>query len=260
MKRDFIIAFVVFFLGTATILQATAIQCERLEEFGAVYDVSRVADDLVSGSWDVRVSGAYGTMYFREDGSADHINTYLDGKQIATCAWSVTIERGEVIANLTYPDGKSEKFALTPTCDGYAVRNIYGKNGTMWKITEQDERMLEQSRLQITGHWESAGSSKRDRQSAMVWEFDRNGKFRMAMAPDYTHSIMEGIWDLTPDGNNVMLFFTATGAPEAVYAREILKIHGLDFEDLVLAGDTFERLISKTSSASAMHFEKIPGI
>ena len=167
----------------------------------------------------------------------------------------------QAVVGVLFPDGREREFQLVPTCDGFAVVDSKGKIGTLNKLTSRNEETLLRAKQQLVGEWSSITlKRKKNRARTMIWSFNEDGKFALAISPDFTHTILAGIWDLTPDGEHVLLFFTAYDKPETVYAREVLDIRGLDYEDLVIQGDTFVKFLDYKPKDTTLYFQKRAGI
>ena len=242
-----------------SVIELHATRCDRLEWFDLSFSESTVKDDLTSGTWEVSVGHTFGKMYFFEDGRADLVNAYYDGDEVETFTWRVEMKSHAALLVVGFPDGKTRNFRLVPTCDGFAVTTDTGVRGGIEKIIEGSSARLDHLRMKLKGEWTSVARNKRDRSRIIKWQFHENGEFRFAVSPDFTHSVLKGIWDITPDGEHVMLFFTLHENPETVYATELLDVRGLDFEDMILTGDTFSQFVDYRKKDMRVFFQKDNG-
>ena len=231
-------------------------KCERLEMYDLDIVCSNIEADLVSGIWKTDLMGLENTMYFQEDGLVEIIGTHFSGEEISIEAWNVQMMDSHTVLTLTSELGVIRSIKLYPTCDGFAVHAADGSNGIMTKNERNNRALIERARNQMEGVWEVMTERMLERSSSLIWEFKSDGMFALNIGPDLYHNGYQGVWDITADGQHVILYFTRAQSPNEVYAEEIIKIHDVDYEDLVLSGETLALLASHQDELGKVYFEK----
>lgn len=241
-----------FAFATGTLAE----KCDRLVsyDFGIVKE--SVEADLINGTWTTDLMGNPSSMYFHADGS---VETFRKGKkkdfvQIAT--WDVRMVAGEVILNLTARDGAVRTLRINPTCEGFAAMDAFGAATDLYKVEDYNPYVHHQIKRQITGDWSTTAQSDLNAARTIQWHFAADGTFELAVGPDLYHSAHQGVWDVAPTGDYIILYFTRRENPESVYATELLKLRSVDYEDLVLDASFMPRMLAEFANGKTLHFEK----
>lgn len=231
-------------------------KCERLEMFDLIITRDNIETDLVSGSWEFNLNGVETSMYFQGDGLVEIISTVRTEDEISIEAWQVQMKDSHSILTLTSEEGAMRSIKLYPTCDGFATRSMDGSAGVMTKKEKVNRMLIERARSQMVGVWQIIAEKMPQRNITPIWEFRDNGTFSLNIGQDYYHSGYQGVWDITADNEHVMLYFTYSESPEEVYTIEMLKIQNVDYEDLVLSGETIAKLTGHNDGLDKVYFEK----
>ena len=196
-------------------------------------------------------------MYFKEDGLVEIMASDFQGDEYVTNRWIALADCSSMQLLLSSHDSPLRTLRIEATCDGFAFVDNVGEEGVMVKRHVNIKRLVGRMREQIAGTWESIGTSSKKHEIDLSWTFAENGTFTINTGPDSFHASYEGVWDIAPDGTNIVLFFGNTNNPEDVYARHLLKVHALDFEDMIMSGEPISNLLGiEKKKPVRMFFEK----
>ncbi len=243
-------------MSIAFISGAIGEKCERLEMYDLNISYTNIEADLVTGIWKVSLMGVESTLYFQEDGMVEIITADCTGEKITFEVWNVQMKDSHAVLTLTSETGVVRSMKLYPTCDGFALRASDGSTGIMTKNERKNRVHIDRARKQMEGVWEIIAASIPEQNSGLIWDFKHDGTFTLNIGPDLYHNGYQGIWDIAPDGEHVLLFFTRAEGPEEVYAKELVKIHNVDYEDLVLSGEALAKLTGRHDGLTKVYFEK----
>ena len=232
-------------------------KCERLEMYDLIISCANIESDLVSGSWRFDHMGLVSSLYFAEDGLVEIITTHNSEDKISIETWQVQIKDSHSILTIISEAGVMRSIKLFPTCEGFATRSLDGSTGMMIKNQKINRALVERARRQMVGVWENVAEKKSQHNIRPVWEFKNDGTFTLNPGLDSYHSGYQGVWDITADSEHVMLYFTYSESPEEVYTLEMIKIQNIDYEDLVLSGETIAKLTGYRDGMTSVYFEKI---
>lgn len=231
-------------------------KCERLEMYDLIISGANIESDLLTGSWSSSIMGFEGSMYFQENGLVEIISTVESEDEISIETWQVQMMDSHSILTLTSQAGVVRSIKLYPTCDGFATHAVDGSTGLMTKNKKVNRALIDRARRQMVGVWEIITEKLPQRNINSIWEFKNDGTFTLNVGQDYYHSGYQGIWDITADSEHVILYFTRSESPEEVYTIEMIKIQNVDYEDLVLSGDTIAKLTGHGDGLDKVYFEK----
>jgi hypothetical protein len=231
-------------------------KCERLEMYDLYLTSTSIEADLVSGIWKTNLTGPESIMFFQEDGLVEIISTFSSGDKISIESWHVQMMDSHSVLTLTSELGVIRSIRIYPTCDGFAIRAKDGASGIMTKNERKSRALIERARIQMEGVWDIISERMPERKSSLKWEFKHDGTFALHVGPDLFHDGFQGIWDITPDGEHVVLYFARAENPQEVYAKELIRIHDVDYEDLVLSGETLAKLTGRQDGLTKVYFEK----
>jgi len=257
MKRLTQIALTSLTLTLVCATMSMANVCDRLQVYSDHVTTQQLTADLLTGAWITELDGKESALYFREDGLVEVMSSSLPGQEYEIDRWMVVADCGKMQLMMSGPDKPMRVYRIEPTCDGFAFIDDKGIEGFMVKRHSNIKRLVHRMRDQIAGTWMSNGTSSRKHDIDLSWTFAENGTFAINTGPDKHHTSYEGVWDISPDGTNVVLFFGNSENPEDVYARHLLKVHALDFEDMVMSGEPISNLIGIDDKKKVrMFFEK----
>lgn len=230
-------------------------KCERLITYSGKYIADSIADDLESSLWSSDLLGDKATLFFFEQGVAESIQVSGDEPHIKVMSWNVHMCDGQAILTLSAPDGSSRSFLIDPTCDGFAVRDAFGRRPHYLNQEAYGSGQQTLTRNQIIGTWRTEDSNAR-KMREMSWNFDKDGTFSIAVAPDMYHAVHQGVWDISNDGQYLILYFMHADNPESVYTAELIAIKSVDFEDMIIDGSTLPAIIGDTQKDRLLSFVK----
>lgn len=257
MKHLAKVALTSLILSAVCVSAATAGTCARLQNYADRVFEHEIVADLTSGAWMTSIDDKDCVLFFNEDGIVEVMTSDLLGDTYEVDTWMVISDCYSMKLMMSGPDEPMQTYTLEATCDGFAVVDESGEEGYMVKRHANLKRLVNRMREQITGTWESSGTSSRRHKVDLSWTFAENGTFAINTGPDRHHASYEGVWDITPDGTNIVLFFGNSENPEEIYARHLLKIHALDFEDMIMSGEPISNLLDVNEKKSVrMFFEK----
>jgi len=231
-------------------------ECERLSYYDTGDLRMSFQRDLVSHVWTSNVLGAAATLYFQEDGSL--IVVPESTSRIESYLWDVAIQDGQAMLQIIQPDGKLI-FGTAPTCSGLCISQA-GKCVMMFAGEAEDlsvehELFLE---TQLSGTWKytSGRVNKRSMPLEFTLTLNADGTFTMASGPDSYHSLREGVWQVTPDGEYLILFTSMDGNSGPYYAAEYIPIRSVDFEDLVIGSGQIPKFLDQNNRKHALFLSK----
>ena len=163
---------------------------------------------------------------------------------------------GVLYLDLLFPEDDMRRYTLSPTCDGFAARNAAGKSFLMTKHQRKSAVELQGAKERILGSWRNDGQTASVADGDLQWRFDNDGTFEMTADPDDYHGGYIGKWKISQDGERLVLHFVHPESPEEIFATRIVKLHLLDFEDLVVSGGLLTRFTGSNDDDFRMHFEK----
>lgn len=232
-------------------------KCDRLIFYDRGIVKESIEADLTDGTWTTDLLGNPGSMYFHADGSVETFRKDKNKKTVVQIdTWEIQVYDGQTILKLTAPDGTTRALRINPTCDGFAAIDGFGGATDLYKQGNYNALLHQQTKRQLIGNWSAVAQSDLNIHRAIQWHFNEDGTFEFAVAPDLYHSAHHGIWDLSPNGEYIMLYFTNRDDPEAVFVTELLRVRSVDFEDLVLDAKLLPRPLAEFTSNKAVHFEK----
>jgi len=235
---------------------AASTECDRL----AFYDTGDLRlsfeRDLISHAWKSQMLGSAATLYFQEDGSL--IVVPEETSRVLSYLWDIGIQDGQALLQIVQPDGKLV-FGAAPTCSGLCVSQ--GGKCVMMFTSEGSELSIEHQnflRSQLIGTWTYAPhlSNKRKISSEFTLTLGGEGAFTIASGPDSYHSAQEGVWQLTPDGEYLILFTRMEGNAGIYFAAEYIAIRSVDFEDLVIDSAQMPRLLDQSKKKQPLFLSK----
>ena len=235
---------------------ATANTCDRLMDYEYGFVKSSIESDLVDGLWSANFASEPGTMFFYEDGLVEVVNHKSSELPYGLFYWDVQLSDKQPVLNISGLDGTIHKLRLYPTCDGFVVMDRCGSTSQLIKLQEEPTLQYNQTKRQLSGTWSIITPGDYDIGREIVWTFNDDGTFTLAVAPDLYHASHRGVWDVTPSGEHIILYFAHQKSPETVYAAELLKVKSVDFEDLLLDGSTMPRMLDEFEANRTLHFEK----
>lgn len=246
---------IVFALFLAVSVSAEP-KCERLEFYDLGNLQASFEQDLTSNVWRSGILGTQSTLYFGPDGMILAIPD--DGSRAENYTWSVIVEDDKALLHVYSHEG-AQKYSLAPTCSGLSV-NGRGKAMTMEvgnkkQISDATMRFME-SRL--AGTWEylpeKGAGPKNARSFTLI--LNEDGTFKLAQWPDTYHSQKDGIWQLSPDGEYLILFTRMYLNGKERYVAESIQLFSLDFEDLVINGQKLPGSISENTNKQPLYLSK----
>ena len=246
----------VFALSLMLASVALAEKCDRLIRYELPVTNVMLENDLTTGTWLTEIDGVESALYFNEDGLVDIISREYDADAYSHQKWQITSDCGHLTLSLYNAEAGQKTYNVLPTCDGFMLTDRSGNEIPMVKRMDNTRSVVEQMRTQMQGVWESTGPRSRKKNPDMRWKFAENGTFALKIGPDQHHSSYEGVWDVAPDARGIILRFASVSSPEQVYATKVLRVHSLDFEDLVLSGEPMARLSGHDAHDAKYFFEK----
>lgn len=230
--KPLILSTIVFFVLSIAVSSSAVAECTRQTEYPLKYITDSIKKDLISAAWTTDVLGVEADVFFHADGLAESIHTSGRTAEVQFLQWDVTMVDGGAILAISAPDGTSKSLLISPTCEGFVASDAFGVKTHILMYARETSARLEMTRSQMAGVWKSIRKSTGTRD--VQWGLKCDGTFTLAVAPDMYHAAHQGVWDITSDGQYLLLYFTRDANPESVYATEIARIKSVDFEDLLL--------------------------
>lgn len=233
-------------------------KCERL----AIYDrgnvLSNMTYDLTSQVWKSDILGTSATLYFNSDGVLMALPD-APGGRITSYLWSVSSTCCSA-AMLTIGDASAESyFILSPTCSGIATMDDIGRQSALVQAHGQlTQVQLVFLRDQLQGTWHYSGAkSRKGHPSAFALCLNADGSFQLKMAPDMFHTAQTGIWQLSPDGQYLLLYTQLYLGDRKRYVAEAINLRSADYEDMVIDARSLPRVLREHAGKQALYLSKV---
>jgi hypothetical protein len=208
--------------------------------------------DLRSNAWKTNLLGVASTLYFQEDGILIAIPEGL--QDVQTFMWSLSTDVCRTLLSIC-DHQFSRSYIIAPTCSGISA-TANGKSASMIpEITEcLSVQRLDFLRKQLTGVWNyQASKTKKGYPAQLNLSLADDGSFSIAAGPDQFHSIQQGMWQVSPDGQFLVLYSLIEGSYEA----EAINLRSVDFEDMVIDAESLPRSLEPYKSKRPLFLSKI---
>lgn len=246
----------ILFISSFALSISASPKCERLE----LYDFANLREsfehDLMSGVWRTNLLGITSTLYFQADGMV--ISIPVNQERVETYLWSVNVEEDQAILSLLGPD-TDRKFFIAPTCSGISA--VAGGRAT--QMTALDVKLLTEAergfiQIQLAGTWDcNIRKSHRAKASDFSISLHQDGSFAIQTNPDPFHSSHDGLWQLSPDGQYLILHLRVLIGSHAHFVTEYLNLKSVDFEDMVIGAEILPRVLNAHHGKDLLYLEKV---
>jgi hypothetical protein len=211
--------------------------------------------DLISNAWRTSLLGTLSTLYFQEEGLVLVIPSAL--QKVETYMWSVIVEEGRALLSFISPNVEKE-FMIAPTCNGISAMSN-GKSSSMAISTAEDmtDVQLEFLRTQLTGTWfYKLDKSPKSHPSQFSIALNADGTFNLRVGPDNFHSVQDGIWRTSPDGQYLVLHTRVYIDQKEHYIAEAISLKSIDFEDMVIGAKSLPRALEAYGGKDLLFLSK----
>ena len=213
--------------------------------------VERIQADLLDGLWLHELTkgkeglGLKELYEFEEFGQLKRTAIFENGhSETNNHLWK--IEEIEETAFLVIFDSELREelyYKVTQNCEGILLTDVVNYENTFLSFhREANFSELENIRLRIAGHW-TCSKEPFDPRDASVklegaflnYEFDLNGQFTRIMG-DAKQKVEEaGFWELSNDGNFLLLKFSKTGLKSDAYTTQYIRLEKVGVNQLEIA-------------------------
>jgi hypothetical protein len=230
-------------------------RCERLADYdmgNLHYSFTR---DLLSHVWKTGMLGEMSSLYFQEDGlvlakpvGTERVDSYL---------WSLAVNAGEASLTVFSPT-EEKKFVISPTCNGISAA-LHGKSTPM---LISDDVLIQEVELdflstQLTGTWQyRTERSGKTAPSGFSMSLKSDGTFRLNTGPDIYHNVQDGVWQISPDGQYLILSTQMYVGENLKYVAETLRLKSVDFEDMVIDAEHLPRFLQEYSGKRLLYLAR----
>ena len=245
--------------------------CARIAGFDMERLEISVQSDLMDGIW--TSPGEARVIEFEDNGIAEIIVEDENGHiGMRNAFWSTSVHGGLAYLYLDQGNASPDMYQLSLTCQGITLQNlITGKRSDLLHQPKQNSTTRGLLERKIVGSWASisypftiaegihgCGVMDTMPHAYIKWRFEEDGLFRMQVGSDFATSTEEGIWELSANGNYLILRFAENGDPNRIYKTAVLEVPELSFEDLslknTLVPDDFKDILC--ADGSLVHFAK----
>jgi len=230
-------------------------RCERLESYDMTNLRASFEQDLLTHVWRTSVLGDVSNLYFQDDGIVLVVST--GSEAVDSYLWSVTDDKGQNVLAFYSPAGNKE-FSIAPTCNGISAA-AHGKSTPLAISTDEmlSIKQLDFLRLQLAGTWYAETSRSRGVNSVpFSIALNQDGTFTMTNGPDTYHARQEGIWQLSQDGQFLILHTPQYIGDEKKYVAESIRLRSVDFEDMVIDAEILPRELKQYSGKQLIYLTK----
>ncbi len=233
--------------------------CDRL----ALYDNGNLQlsyeQDLTTHVWRSGLLGSMSTLYFRDDGLVLVISD--NASRAETYTWDVQVDDGRPMLRFFSRNGEKQ-YCVSPVCSGLSV-SIDGKGRTML-FSEEDainDSKVRMMQSMLTGTWKyQPAPREKNSMSPLTLPFSlsllTDGTFVLAMEPDTEHSTCQGVWQVSADGDYLVLYMQSYRNGKMEYIPETMPLRSFDFEDLVVAAGPLPRALSAWRGSQPLYLSK----
>jgi hypothetical protein len=231
-------------------------KCDRLEMYDLYITRDNIEADLISGVWETNLIAPGSKLFFQEDGIVQIVSPGYPENGISIETWNVQKMDSHFVLTISSETGNITTAKLYPTCEGFSIRSTNTTSMAMTKLKLDTRKLVQSARSEMQGVWDIIAETMPENPRSLKWSFKGDGTFALYMSPDLFHTIYQGIWDIAPDGEHIILYFTRSENSDEVYSKEIVKINNLDYEDLVLSGEALAKLTGQADGMTKVYFEK----
>ena len=230
-------------------------KCERLE----LYDLSNLQasmeQDLMSNAWRSNLLGTPSNLYFQEDGLLVAIPE--GSGKITTYIWSLHAIHGSARLSLMTPE-MDMAFWIAPTCNGLSASSDE-KSVQMFISSEEQFSDARHNFLkrQLSGIWHYRNDkSTKSHKAGFSISLHDDGTFSLKTSPDKYHSTNEGVWQITADGQYLILSTYGFVGQKKQYISEAIAVRSVDFEDMVIDARTLPRALEAYEGRQPLYVSK----
>ncbi|MCO6485754.1 MAG: hypothetical protein J5I41_08275 [Saprospiraceae bacterium] len=204
---------------------------------------ARLAADLTAGVWQMqtgRLGDARGSIFFHEFGMADQIITATDGKMdYKRLHWTIEMYNGApflVISHIQL-DGQVNLYRMTPNCEGMDLTDAASLERIRLIYAGPRTAEVEKMAHYLTGSWttdaypfditdqlDQPGTFEPINGAFLQLAFKGNGTFVREWGNVGVTYREEGYWDITADGEYLLLHIFKSGTDEVVRS-EVARIN-----------------------------------
>jgi len=231
-------------------------KCERLE----LYDFSNLRQsferDLLSSIWRSSLLGTTSTLYFQEDGVV--IAVPVNQERVQTYLWSLSVMEDQAILSLVSSE-MERTFFIAPTCNGISALS----GGKLSLLTAMEANFISEAnrnfmRTQLTGFWIcQVRKSKKLPAGDFSLALHQDGSFEVSAGPDSFHTSHKGFWQLSPDGQYLILHTRVLIDSSEHFVAEYVNLKSVDFEDMVIGAQVLPRVLSTYCGNNLLYLEKV---
>lgn len=202
--------------------------------------------DMLHGIWQSKLalSNMEIIYHFNPLGRLEQTVIYADG-HAATITQEWELEDQEGIIFLTIKDrdlGESISYAVEQSCEGLILTDANSFEETiLYYRPKVANALLENFRHRLNGHWqhqgypfdnadesEHTGTPEPMAEAFLDYNFNLDGTFIRWMGNSNRVLEERGFWELSADGNYLVLHFSKDGAVEEIYTSQFVKLYHLD--------------------------------
>ncbi len=237
-------------------VDAGALRCKRIQLIGP----ENLAQDLKTHIWEISSDRGKSLAYFNADQTAVTIPAGSRTGAARSMTWAVG--GTDLIPMLILEDEEGwQSYIIAPTCDGLVA--LSGMEGVM-RLNVHREISVSQTAMlrdQMVGHWQTTpgnNNRKNGRHGADVrMIFKADGTYALSAGPDHYHSVHQGRWDISADGEYLFLYKESglPGGPK--YILESVRIVALDYEDMVIDTKKLPRILGEYEGRNTMYLARV---
>lgn len=207
--------------------------------------------DLENGTWLQEVTDIKKATYqFHDYGLVDVLTVTAD-KQVDFKSLSWKVEILDNLPFLVLSDGASTQrvlFQLEQTCKGMNLKNVF--NSTSTELVFQpvyNSKVLNKIKFALSGKWTSitypfdltddlqkCGTFESMKGAYLEYEFRPDGTFEKRMGADHLQMEEQGYWELSADGQYLIMHGVSYENPEKIYATTVAELSHVNPGELVL--------------------------
>lgn len=256
--RNYLILFVGLFLISNTYANFNSFEpvdsnCRPALVNAAYYPTltMKIKSDLLSGIWEHQfaiaesVSDMKEICEFLDNGQLKRTTIFDNGHAMVNYnTWRIEETEGEALL-VIYDEEIQEEiyYHVSQNCEGVVLTDVNTLEKTFFAFSKAIKpTALKSIQLMVAGEWSSdhhtfeSEKCKAEHKGThfIDFNFDADGRFTRVVGNQTDSVIAKGFWEISKDGNYLMLSFSTNGTLEGVYTTQYARLRQLNGREMVI--------------------------
>jgi hypothetical protein len=201
-----------------------------------------IEEDLLSAVWhwipDCSADGTEEILQFHWSGRLDVFKSEPVGNMdVEVRTWNITSVDDDVVLSITDMAGQnSEMYIIRQSCDGIFLTSLYNwETGLLSYQREKSRKSQLRNTENLLGSWRARVEENGDQDIIVEMTFNTDGTFSRVIDKCYTDLRHEGIWELSEDGNYIVLYYIIYDESDLTFENYLYKVSNLDFNAMEIS-------------------------